>query len=236
MLDVTMEMEQYDCPFIDTTVDHEVTFSTMHWQLDAAAEELETRLFVEGADRGALDNGLSALRAHENMSDYRLFTRQDDSAVIRTVIEQTDAMGTIHEKGGYITGPFHIRDGEEMWQVGFDDGGTADETLYALDKNNDFQVEQRRDLELDQLFDVMHNAGAATALLDAARSLSKVEEETVRRAADAGYFETPRDATLSTLAEEFDVSTTAVSKNMRRGEKKVLRGLVEALEHVDEMP
>jgi predicted DNA binding protein len=236
MLDVTMEMEQYDCPFIDTTVDHEVTFSTMHWQLDAAAEELETRLFVEGADREALDNGLSALRAHENMSDYRLFTRQDDSAVIRTVIEQTDAMGTIHEKGGYITGPFHIRDGEEMWQVGFDDGGTADETLYALDKNNDFRVEQRRDLELDQLFDVMHNAGAATALLDAARSLSKVEEETVRRAADAGYFETPRDATLSTLAEEFDVSTTAVSKNMRRGEKKVLRGLVEALEHVDEMP
>jgi predicted DNA binding protein len=236
MLDVTMEMEQYDCPFIDTTVDHEVTFSTMHWHLDTAAEELETRLIVEGADRGALDNGLSALRAHENMSDYRLFTRQGVTAIIRTVIEQTDAMETIHEEGGYITGPFHIRDGEELWQVGFDDGGTADETLYALDKNNDFRVEQRRDLELDQLFDVMHNADAATALLDAARSLSKVEEDTVRRAADAGYFETPRDATLSTLAEEFDVSTTAVSKNMRRGEKKVLRGLVEALEHVDEMP
>ncbi|MFT4882991.1 MAG: putative DNA binding protein [Natronomonas sp.] len=236
MLDVTMEMEQYDCPFIDTTVDHEVTFSTMHWQLDAAAEELETRLVVEGADRGALDNGLSALRAHENMNDYRLFTRQGDTAVIRTVIEQTDAMETIHDRGGYITGPFHIRDGEELWQVGFDDGGVADETLYALDKNNDFEVKQRRGLELDQLFDVMHNADAATSLLDAARSLSAVEEETIRRAADAGYFETPRDATLSTLADEFDVSTTAVSKNMRRGEKKVLRGLVEALEHVDEMP
>jgi predicted DNA binding protein len=236
MLDVTMEMKQYDCPFIDTTVDHEVTFSTMHWQLDAAAEELETRLVVEGADRGALNNGLSALREHPNMNDYRLFTRRDDTAVIRTVIEQTDAMGTIHDHGGYITGPFHIRDGEELWQVGFDDGGVADETLYALDKNNDFEVKGRRDLELDQLFDVMHNADAATALLDAARSLSKVEAETVRRAADAGYFETPRDATLSTLADEFDVSTTAVSKNMRRGEKKVLRGLVEALEHVDEMP
>lgn len=236
MLDVTMEMEQYDCPFIDTTVDHEVTFSTMHWQLDAGAEELETRLVVSGADRGSLDNGLGALREHRHMNDYQLFTRQGDTALIRTVIEQTDAMETIHDHGGYITGPFHISDGAELWQVGFDDGAVADETLYALDRNNDFEVTERRDLELDQLFDVMTNADAATSMLDACRSLSAVEEETIRTAADAGYFDNPRKATLSTLADEFDVSTTAVSKNMRRGEKKVLRSLVEALEHIDDTP
>lgn len=233
MLDVTMEMEQYDCPFIDTTVDHEVAFSTMHWRLDAAQEELETRLLVEGTDRGALDNGLSALRAHDNMHEYQLFSRQGDSAVVRTVIEQTDAMTVIHDRGGYITGPFQIRGGQELWQVGFDDGGTADETLYALDKNNEFTVEQRRDLELDQLFDVLGNVEAAGELLEACRSLSDVERRTIRRAADAGYFETPREATLSTLADEFDVSTTAVSKNMRRGEKKLLRSLVDALERLD---
>ncbi|QLD90069.1 helix-turn-helix domain-containing protein [Natronomonas salina] len=234
MLDVTMEMEQYDCPFIDTTADHEVAFSTMHWRLDAAREELETRLLVEGADRGALDNGLSALREHGNMNEYQLFSRQDDTAVVRTVIEQTNAMTVIHDRGGYITGPFQIRNGQELWQVGFDDGGTADETLYALDKNNEFHVERRRDLELDQLFDVLGNVEAAGELLDACRSLSDVERRTIRRAADAGYFETPRDATLSTLADEFDVSTTAVSKNMRRGEKKLLRSLVDALERLDE--
>ena len=234
MLDVTMEMEQFDCPFIDTTVDNEVTFSTMHWQLDAAAEELETRMVVEGADRGALDNGLSALRAHENMADYGLFTRQGDTAMVRAVIEQTDAMTTIHEGGGYITGPFHIEDGSERWQVGFDDGGAADGTLYELDKNNHYEVTARSDLELDQLFDVMTNADAATAMLDACRSLSAVEERTIRTAAEAGYFDNPREATLSTLADEFDVSTTAVSKNMRRGEKKVLRSLVDALERIDD--
>ena len=234
MLDVTMEMEQFDCPFIDATVDHEVAFSTMHWQLDSAAEELETRMVVEAADRGALDNGLSALRAHENMTDYRLFTRRGGTAMIRAVIEETDAMGTIHEGGGYITGPFHIEDGSERWQGGFDDGGAADETLYELDRNNHYDVISRSDLELDQLFDVMTNADAAAAMLDACRSLSAVEEETIRTAANAGYFESPREATLSTLADEFDVSTTAVSKNMRRGEKKALGSLVEALEQIDD--
>jgi predicted DNA binding protein len=234
MLDVTVDMQQYDCPFIDSTADHEVAFSTMHWRLDAAREELETRVLVEAADRGALDNGLSALRDHPNMNEYQLFTRQGDGAVVRTVIEQTDAMEVIHDHGGYITGPFRIRDGRELWQIGFDDGGTADEALYALDENNDFEVEERRDLELDRLFDVVRNVEAAGELLDACRSLSDVERRTVRRAADVGYFEAPRDATLSTLADEFDVSTTAVSKNMRRGEKKVLRSLVAALEELDD--
>ena len=118
--------------------------------------------------------------------------------------------------------------------MGFDDGGAADETLYELDKNNHYDIVSRSDLELDQLFDVMTNADAAAAMLDACRSLSAVEEETIRTAANAGYFESPREATLSTLADEFDVSTTAVSKNLRRGEKKVLGSLVEALEQIDE--
>ena len=109
----------------------------------------------------ALDNGLSVLRAYENTTDYRLFTGRGGTAMVRAVIEGTDAMGTIHEGGGYITGPFHIEDGSERWQVGFDDGGAADETLYELDRNNDYEVTARSDLELDQLFDVMTNADAA---------------------------------------------------------------------------
>ena len=77
-----MEMEQFDCPFIDTTVDQEVAFSTMHWQLDSAAAELDTRLVVEGADRGALDNGLSALRGHEN-TGQRLAHRRRRIVTVR---------------------------------------------------------------------------------------------------------------------------------------------------------
>ena len=233
MIDLTMDMEQYDCPFIDTTADHAVSFSTIHWHLDTAAEELETRMIVEADSRSTLDNGLSALREHEGMTDYRLFSKFEDSAVIYTGIEQTNAMETIMGHNGFITGPFHIEDGSEIWQVGFDDDDTADEALCALETGNDFDVEQRSSVELDELFDVLRNQGAAVKLLDACRSLSTVETETLRTAADRGYFESPREATLSTLADEFDVSTAAVSKNMRRGEKKVLRSLVEALDDLN---
>ncbi|GAB3419441.1 hypothetical protein GCM10027435_20780 [Haloparvum alkalitolerans] len=233
MIDLTMDMEQFDCPFIDTSADHEVTFSTMHWQLDTAAEQLETRLIAEAPDRWELDAGLTALREHPNMSDYRLFSKQDGTAVIRTVIEETNAMSTITGHDGYITGPFHIEDGSELWQVGFDDEATAEEAVVDLEKGNEFDIERRSELELNQLFEIMNHADAASTLLDACRDLSEVEEETITTAADAGYFESPREATLSTLADEFDVSTAAVSKNMRRGEKKLLRSVVQALEDLD---
>lgn len=233
MIDLTMDMEQFDCPFIDTSADHEVAFSTMHWQLDTAAEELETRLLVDSPDRWELDEGLSALREHENMNDYRLFSKEDGTAVIRTVIEQTNAMTTITEHDGYITGPFHIEDGSELWQVGFDDARTVDDALVDLEKGNEFTIEDRRDLELHQLHDLMQNADAAATLLEACRDLSDVERDTITTAAEANYFDSPREATLSTLADEFDVSTAAVSKNMRRGEKKLLRSVVEALENME---
>lgn len=232
MLDLTMDMEQFDCPFIDTSADHDVSFSTMHWQLDTAAEQLETRLLVDSPSRAELDDSLLALRAHENMTEYRLFSKEAGTAMIRAVIEQTHAMETIHDHGGYITGPFHIEDGSELWQVGFDDRSVADRALYDLEKGNEFVVEDRSKLELDQLFDLMRNTGAAIEMLEACRNLSTVEEETITTAAEAGYFESPREATLSTLADEFDVSTAAVSKNMRRGEKKLLRSVVSALEEL----
>lgn len=233
MIDVTVDMEQYDCPFIDTTADHPVTFSAIHWQYDTLRDELETRLVVEGDDREALANGLSTLREHPNMYEYDLFSREGQSAVIRTVIDQTNAMQTIREGGGYITGPFFIRDGEELWQVGFDSNDRADDTLSALDRDNEFTVQERRNHELGDLFDLVQNAGAATQLLDACRDLSDVERATLESAIDEAYYDSPRGATLGDLADEFGVSNTAVSKNLRRGERKVMENVVSAMESLD---
>jgi predicted DNA binding protein len=51
---------------------------------------------------------------------------------------------------------------------------------------------------------------------------------------ERGYFESPRGTTLGSLADEFDVSKPAASKNLRRGQLKVARGVVDALDHLDE--
>jgi predicted DNA binding protein len=233
MIDITMDMEQYDCPFIHTTDDHAVGFSAIQWDFDRVNDQLETRMMVEGADREALSNGLSALRDHDNMRDYALLTRRGNVAHIRTVIGQTDAMGTIRSNGGYITGPFYIEGGSEVWHVGFDGVEDADTTLTELERDNEYEILERDNTELPEMQDFVQNAGAAMTLIEGCRDLSDVERETLETAVSDGYFENPRGATLGHLADEFDVSKPAVSKNLRRGQQKMIQRVVEALEELE---
>jgi predicted DNA binding protein len=230
MITLTLDMEQYDCPFIDTTDDHDVSFGTLHWDFHDATGQLETRLIVEGADQGTLEDGLHALTAHRNMHDYELLSKRDDVAQIRTMIAETNAMRVIRNYDGYITGPFHIEDASELWNVGFDSHGVTDDALCALESNNDFSVVSRDRLDLRTLRQVSQNMDAARTLVEGADALSAVEHRTLEAAVDLGYFNTPRDATLSTIAEEFGVSSPAVSKNLRRAQRKVVKSVVDAME------
>jgi len=142
-------------------------------------------------------------------------------------------MATIREHDGYITGPFHIEDGSETWHVGFDTRTAADTTLAELERNNEFDVIERDSVGIGHLQDFVQNAGAAMTLLEGCRGLSDVERRTLETAVDEGYFRSPRGATLGTLADEFDVSKPAVSKNLRRGQRKMIERVVDALDDLD---
>jgi predicted DNA binding protein len=236
MISLTLDMVQYDCPFIDTTDDHETAFSATQWEFDARDEQLETRMAVEAPDRMALDAGLRALRDHPNMNDYRLLAKRGGVAGIRTTIEETSAMAAVRDAGGYIVGPFHIEGGSERWHVGFDTGGTADDALSAIDRENDFEVLTRESVDLTDLHGLIRNAGTAISLMEGCRDLSATERETLEAAVSGGYFETPRRASLGTLAEEFGVSKPAVSKTLRRAQRKTLGRVVDALAELDDAP
>ncbi len=229
MIDLDIDMRQYDCPFIDTTDDVDIAFSAVQWQLDTDAEELETRLIARADSRDALESGLRRLRDHRNMNECYVLSKQEAVAQIGTVIEQTNAMETIQRNGGYITGPFHIEGGREHWHVGFDDDGSEAETLSELDRHNEFDVENRDRFGTTELFDLIENSNSALSLLDGCRSLTETERETFEVASRFGYYETPRGATLAELADHFEISKTAVSMTLRRGERKILGAAVTAL-------
>lgn len=234
MESLTMDMVQYDCPYIDTSEEYDVSFFAMHWDFNTARRQLETRIMVNGADRVALDQGLQALRAHDNMRQCELLSKRDDTALIRSMIDQTNAMKVIRRNDGYITGPFEISDGSEIWHVGFDTTDVASGALSELERRNDFSVESRETIAFEDYLDIIQHVGPATRLLDGCRDLSAVERATLEHAFRAGYFEDPRDATLSTLADDFGVSKTAVSKNLRRGERKILEQVVSAVSDLED--
>lgn len=58
--------------------------------------------------------------------------------------------------------------------------------------------------------------------------LSEQQLETAELAVERGYYEKPREASLSELAEEFGVSKSAVSQRLSNVERKLVRSLVES--------
>ncbi len=141
-------------------------------------------------------------------------------------------MAAIRSNDGYITGPFHIEEGSELWHVGFDDEARSREALAELDRDNEFTIERRQSVDVDDLFAVLRNLESAASILAAVDDLSEVEQETLEVAYGLGYFEDPREVTLGSLATEFGISDTALSKNIRRAERKVLPSII----GVDEQP
>lgn len=229
-----MEMEQQDCPFIDTTAEYDVSFSSFQWNFDGADRELETRMVVEGEHREALDNALQALQDHRNMYSCTLRKRMGETAHIRTTIDETDAMKTIRAHDGYVTGPFHIEGGSETWHVGFDSTHSADDTLSDLDRNNEFSIISRRETALAEMQELIEKRDAAIELLRGSQRLTATERKTIATAFESGYFKSPRETTLGDLAEEFDISKPGISKNLRRSQHKITRSVAGALEHLDE--
>lgn len=61
-----------------------------------------------------------------------------------------------------------------------------------------------------------------------ADAVTDKQREAVRAAVEAGYYETPRDADLSDLADALDVSRSAVSQRLTAVESKLVAELVRA--------
>lgn len=229
-----LDMVQYDCPYIDTTVEHEVSFTGLHWDFNTARQQLEARVLVKAESVETLDASLETLRGHHNMKDYRLLSRRGDQAIIKNAADQTNAMKAVRENDGYLTGAFEASNGSERWHIGFDQNDVVGDALSELDRHNDFTVESRATITFEDYFDLIEHVGPAKSMLEACRSLSTVERQTLETAHRTGYFTTPREATLGTLADEFGISKTAVSKNLRRGQSKLLGEIVEAMGDIDD--
>ena len=56
--------------------------------------------------------------------------------------------------------------------------------------------------------------------------LTASQRRALRRALDMGYFEVPRETSVSEIADELDTSTQALSTLLRRGEKRLLENTV----------
>ncbi|WP_265111185.1 helix-turn-helix domain-containing protein [Halosolutus halophilus] len=231
MINLALTVRQCDCPLSAASAAHDVAFVTPHWHYHHDRSRLELRVLAEGSDRTAVERGLNVIRAHEETTSFDLLAKQGHTARARVTLGTTNVMGTVVEHDGYLTGPFENVGGSERWEIGFDADADADRTLAALESHEDeYEVRSRQRVDPATVLANVRADSVGTTVLEGSRRLTATERETIRRAVDAGYYDVPRATTLGDLAAEFDISDAAVSKTLRRAERKLLAPTVTALE------
>ena len=234
MINLSLSVRQCDCPLSAASRAHDVAFVTPHWHYHHDRSSLELRVLAEGRDRTALERGLEVLSSHEGTERFELLAKSGSTARARVTLGTTDTMGTIVENDGYLTGPFENVDGGERWEVGFDDEAAADRALETLDRTEDeYELHDRRRLDPETVLEGLWAETVGSAVLEGARELTPAERRTLRRAVEGGYYDVPRSTTLGDLATALEVSDAAVSKTLRRAERKVLAPTKAALESAD---
>lgn len=239
MYRLTLDLWQDDCPLSRASADHDVTFTTPYWNYSPDSHQWELWVECSSADRSELEAGLRGLKESEAMRHFELRRKHGSCATLQLRFDETAAIETITAHGGAVVGPFTNCRGRERWHLGFTDAAAIDDALSDLDRREEFTVVERRALDSPAQSAVYQHFGAATTFLAACDRLTETEQQVLSTAIETGYYETPREETLASLGEQCGVSDAAVSKTLRRAERKLLGAAVTTLDDLrgsDEPP
>ncbi len=218
---VTLDMKQYDCPFIDTSEDYDVDYFLTYFDFKDD-RILSTRFYISAPDSEELQNCLESLMYRPKIIDLDLLSRDNDVAFMTATMKLTNAMEAIRRNHGYIVGPFTVKNGREIWRVGFDKKSEQENALYEIEKTNEFKVKKHHKLTLEEFSKIIENLPVLVELLNSIENMTLTEKLTLRGAIKLGFYEDPRKASIKDLSEIYRISRAGVSKNIRRAERRIM--------------
>lgn len=233
MISLTIDIQQDDCPYVQTSDRYDVSMTGLYSDFVETKEKLKTRMFVGGSTEVPVERALEAFDEYETVNICHLISKWDNTAVVKNCTDPTTAMETVRRHEGYLTAPFEVNGGHKKWYLGFDTDAQADAALAELEHSHSFTIDSKEVVAREEYIDVIQNVTAAKSLLDGIRNMTETEYEAFRQAFEAGYFETPRGVELEDLGARAGISGTAFSKNLRRATETLGDHVVEAADALD---
>jgi predicted DNA binding protein len=148
---------------------------------------------------------LSEMDDAESVLSLEPVERDDDSVLVQFETDEPLLLVTLQEAGLPLEPPLEIVDGSATLEV-----AAPHEQLSALrDQLDAFGM----DFEVGYLYESA----------DSERLLTPRQQELLTAAIDAGYYDTPRDCTLTELAEEVDTAKSTLSETLHRAEETAIK-------------
>jgi len=153
---------------------------------------------------------LGDIEVHETITSLDVLAHREDTALVQFETSEPLLLTPVQGSGVPLTLPFDITDGEATWEI------TAPrERLSELGRQLDefgipFQVERiQQHVESDQL-------------------LTENQREIVTEAVEAGYYDTPRDCSLTELADRLGIAKSTCSETLHRAEEQIIKQFLDS--------
>lgn len=168
---------------------------------------------VSGEDTGVglveiaapeLDAVVSAFEAVPETRELNVLGREGNTGLVQFETTEPTLLFPIVGSGIPLEMPFELRNGEAIWEI-----TTSQERLSQLGAELDaFQIQYTVE-------EIRYHLETETLLTDKQLSLIKTAQE-------AGYYDSPRTATLTEVADAAGIAKSTCSETLQRAEGKII--------------
>jgi hypothetical protein len=156
-----------------------------------------------------LDEVLHEMETLPEVTDLELLGYPGPEALVQFETSEPLLLLPIRESGALLDLPFEVGDGDATWEVTATRDRLSDLGDQLRTLGIDFEVESvTREVETDHL-------------------LTDRQSTLVETAVEEGYYDTPRDCTLTELADAVGVAKSTASETLHRAEEKVIKEFVD---------
>jgi predicted DNA binding protein len=164
----------------------------------------------------AVEAVVLAMDEYETVTNTDFLQRTAETALVQFETSNPVLLLPVRNAGTPLELPFSVVDGSVEWEV----TAPRDRLSSLGDQLRQFGIEfeviaVRQEMETEQL-------------------LTPKQLRLVQTAVDEGYYDTPRECTLTELADEAGIAKSTCSETLHRAEEKVVKEFVDEAEPMDE--
>lgn len=149
---------------------------------------------------------LTDVDRQDDVVDLDLVWKRDDRALLQVETTSLPLLVPLWQAGVPVEMPFEIRDGVATWELTTTSDRFSELGRHLDEAGIDYEIEHVREI------------GSSRA----DRILTDRQQEVLSAAIDLGYYATPREATLTEVAEDLGVAKATCSDVLHRAESSIV--------------
>jgi len=235
LLDIIRVNSQPDCVFIATS-DKIPECKLEVWPMQSVTCGFErTICTLESQDLRTLKKAYEYMKEHPQSKNVRIVSKEDTAKngtkkwEVNILLKTSNLYKDIRDYGGFVLGTMEVEEGKEEWVVTFGDLCIRQKALDLLKDSHDIRVLKNVEIPseffawITKVYEDLNN------LFHLSKELSFEQKILLRKLIMNGYYDWPRKTNITSLAKEYNLTKSAMSRRIRVLEKSILENTIKLI-------